>query len=223
MEIDVYSSDGGGGTTASTFYHINLKFAKNVPDEGDVLYLTCDKEINLQAAFPAFMRYKTNGRNGYGGEKIVIDPYTHEERDKGNRPKKAKWYAFKYDRRRGQGVFYDTASMLTLYEEDGNNIYHSYVVQGRYNNGTTTSFINCLKTLFVDDEYYTITGKEQDITKVGASNDEYEHIAGINNCGIALVDKYGKVVSNIARMKMFLGSRNGDMIDKIFLYPMYDK
>lgn len=184
---------GGGGSTA---YQIAIK---NTNRSGNKIMLTADRPVATGGVYPVFVRYKINGRNGAKGS------------DDKWRPRKSKWFAFKYGGGKGDEAHYDHCTMLQLEQAAGLN---TYEVLGRLPDGGRISVAGAIIFNFTNDSDVHLLCRPSSLKD--------RTFTGFNNCGIALADKYGRLLSNVARMKIVF---QGEYADErsIRLMPMYDK
>lgn len=206
--INVFSSSAGNDVVVAgnETYTISLIYSR---ENSGRLFVKADRDIDVASVFPAFMRYKSRGRNG---KTLAYD-------DQGNEVErfiKSKWYAYRYDSQTPRRTLYDCASMLQLesYRPD----LGIFEILGVYEDGSTDDVRSVIKENFSygydeDNDTYQIR-----VAGWSYATQDTPYI-GINKCGIALVDKFGRLRSNVERMKIVLSYNEGD----IYLYPSIDK
>lgn len=192
---------------AAGFWNICLKVIR--PDEKDSgwdrLLLTADRPVNTTKVFPVFLRYKARGRNG---------------KHSANRQRKSKWYAYRYTAR--AETFYDAQSMLRMELRQGFARTNTYEIKGWHptlGNFTESVPQTVIRNFLYNDRYGTPRlhlGKRG--SEVGGNN-----YIGINNCGVALADKYGQLVSNVVRVKFLVVNYGTYTQNWLRMLPMRDK
>lgn len=193
-------------------YRIRLSCTRHYDNGLDSLILVADHAVDGSSVFPVFVRFKGCGHNGTA--------------DVGRR-KKAKWYAFRYHAKQqmlpvGGSYDYSGASMLRLesYQvTDSSGFRHWYCVRGWHPSTGVEPLLTTLERNFVDmtnDCAHFAMGKSD------LSGPPYFFV-GWSNCGIALADKYGRLLSNVARLKIVNVPIDNASDRELRLYPMWDK